>query len=103
MDRDKPLKENPPKVIEAINHLAEDKDININGWDSGAVIYDLLHVLLGSDQEASKILNEYGIPGLTYIGDRRLVEGGARDFVTWNTDLLKIMGVEGDARVRRNG
>ncbi|MBR1602881.1 MAG: hypothetical protein IJ667_05525, partial [Synergistaceae bacterium] len=98
LDWDKSFKENPIKVIEAINQLVEDKDINIDNEMTGANIYRALSRLLGSDKAASEILNKYGIPGLRYWDRMSRNEGdGTHNFVIWNTDLLKIIGVEGDA------
>ena len=77
---------------------------------SGLVDNDLVHELIGDDYSdsegwdaqggdrfASMLLNAYGIPGLMYFGDRRIVKEGARNFVIWNAGQLKIMGVEGYA------
>ncbi|MBR0096235.1 MAG: hypothetical protein IJP88_03580, partial [Synergistaceae bacterium] len=51
-----------------------------------------------TDQLVSMLLNKYGIPGLRYLdGGSRDAKDGTHNFVIWNTDTLKIMGVEGDA------
>ena len=51
------------------------------------------------DMKASLILNMHGIPGLRFLDSGSREKGGrngTHNFVIWNTDTLKMLGVEGN-------
>jgi hypothetical protein len=61
----------------------------ITNWESGfrgGNIYDRLSKLLGSDKEASLLLNEYGIKGITYNG----YEDG-RCYVVFDDKAIRVL------------
>ena len=65
--------------------------------DTGEDLYHALENMLGSDRDASMYLNSYGIPGHRYFdGGSRNASEGTHNFVIWNTDRLKLHGIEGD-------
>ncbi|MBR1437868.1 MAG: hypothetical protein IJ587_04960 [Synergistaceae bacterium] len=48
-----------------------------------------------SDMAASLLLNQGGIPGLTYFdGWSRYDKQGTHNFVIWNTDMIKLLGLD---------
>ena len=53
---------------------------------TGGNIYDRISDMLGSDREASTILEKHGIKGITYVGD---IDG--RCFVIFNPDDVKVI------------
>ena len=51
------------------------------------------------DMGASYMFNQFGIPGLRYLDGWSREDGnGTHNFVIWNTDTLKVLGVEGDKK-----
>ena len=87
LDEDLTFNEQPEKVQDALREILLDEKFSeyfedfgsaeefaeseITDWESGfrgGNIYDRLSRLLGSDKEASLLLNEYGIKGITYNG-----------------------------------
>ncbi|MBQ9526723.1 MAG: hypothetical protein IJR68_03855 [Fretibacterium sp.] len=108
LDYDRKLSQQPEKVKEAI------KEIKKHLKKTTPKIYEALqeakprtmtgekfYVFLsgfGGPKKASEFLNHFGIPGLRYFDQTsRSINYGTHNFVIWNTDMLKIMGVEGDA------
>lgn len=50
------------------------------------------------DMGASFLLNQYGIPGLRYFDrQNRAEQNGTHNFVIWDTDKLKVMGLTEDS------
>ena len=87
LDEDLTFNEQPEEVQYALRQILLDEKFNeyleegqtpeefaeqeITDWEygfTGGNIYDRLANLLGSDKEASQLLNEYGIKGITYNG-----------------------------------
>ena len=66
--------------------------------NTGADLYHALTTLLGSKLDASMYLNSYGIPGHKYW-DRlsRDKKSGTHNFVIWNTDTLRLLGLTDDS------
>ena len=51
-----------------------------------------------ADKAASMLLNKYGIPGLRYWdGQSRTRKTGTHNFVIWNTETLKMIGLSEDS------
>lgn len=70
--------------------------INKNG-----IIHEKFGRVDRGDQAASLLFDRLGIPGLRYFdGYSRLKQEGTHNFVIWNEDAIKILGVEGDAFYR---
>ena len=66
----------------------------IIGMDGGSVYRDLSR-MLGSDAEASKVLNQAGIPGIRYLdAGSRDTGKGTRNFVVFDEDIVKILNRE---------
>jgi hypothetical protein len=63
---------------------------------TGGELYGLLSSSLGGDAEASAILHEYGIPGITYWDQiSRAGREGTRNYVNFNADDIRIMARNG--------
>lgn len=77
---DKPMGEQPPKVLDATTRLLKDlvglKDDIDPKWEkstrTGKDLYDYIERKVGSDKEASELLHKYGIKGSKHFdGDSR--------------------------------
>lgn len=70
LDEEEILQEQPEKVKKIIDIIIKDYNIELpKDWDyTGRDFYENLSKVLGSDELASKKLNEYGIKGITYDG-----------------------------------
>jgi len=65
------------------------------GGRNGRLLYEGLVEQLGSQQAASGFLRELGIPGIRYLdGTSRKAGEGTRNFVLFDPDVAKIIGVE---------
>lgn len=54
--------------------------------------------IIRSDMAASLMLNQAGVPGLRYFdGGSRDEKSGTRNFVIWNTDMIKLLGLTQDS------
>lgn len=100
LDYDKPVSEQPQKIQEALARL----DVESAGpWEmqSGSDAYGRIIRAIQRDNYdadaprlASERLAAEGIAGITYLGDRRVVPGGARNYVVFDDKLVKIMDFE---------
>ena len=94
------IRRNQPDIVKEAMEAAEHEfeGTSFSDFFTGSDFYNFLSRKLGSAKDASMWLNEHGIPGLRYLdnGSRNTGEG-THNFVIWDTDLLKIMGVEGPA------
>lgn len=65
---------------------------------TGEKLYWTLTDLLGSDKNASMYLNSLGIPGHRFLDKgSRANSRGTYNFVTWNTDRIKVLGLTEDS------
>lgn len=67
---------------EFVNQEITDFEVGLSGGN----IYDRISNLLGSDKDASQLLEKYGIKGITYFG-----ETDGRCFVIFNPDDVKVI------------
>ncbi len=105
LDEDLTFNEQPQEVQEALRQILLDEkfseyfedfespeefvETEITDWElgfTGGNIYDRISKLLGSDKEASLLLNEYGIKGITYNG----YEDG-RCYVVFDDKAVKVL------------
>ena len=125
LDWDARIKEQPEKVQKAIKKvLTQLSKWGINPYmnhtlmppETGEDFYhDLTHALKGfvaqerlrskkhglitrPDMAASLMLNQAGIPGLRYFdGQSRQKQNGTHNFVIWNTDMIRLLGLTDDS------
>jgi hypothetical protein len=65
---------------------------NLFGYESGSGGYGRLSAMLGGDVQASKALQEQGIPGIKYLdGGSRSGGQGTSNFVLFADDIAKIL------------
>lgn len=99
LDEQKTLDEQPVKVKNALVQLAEKMVRDSNGYYNlfsdavlrakgvtGGEIYKYLTRSLGSQKEASVLLNQTGVEGITYVG-----ETDGRCYVVFNDQAIKIV------------
>ncbi|MCR5257448.1 MAG: hypothetical protein K6E40_04755 [Desulfovibrio sp.] len=84
MDEQKAFGEQPESVREAL--LAAQKEHGISLEGTGRDFYGALEASLGSPQAASAWLNERGVKGIAYEGER-----DGRCFVVWDEDSVRIL------------
>jgi hypothetical protein len=87
LDEQKMLIDQPQHVQDAIQKI--NTELNLGIVDSGIrgdAIYNKISDKLGSDEKASKLLDKYGIKGITYFGR---VDG--RCFVIFNPESVKVL------------
>lgn len=106
LDWDAPLSEQSEKVRAALGKLREDYDVpeetlqNLSdGYGmaplTGEALVDWASRRFGGRDEASRIFQEYGIPGIRYLDQGSRASGeGTRNFVIFDDKLIDIEGVE---------
>ncbi|MBR1437869.1 MAG: hypothetical protein IJ587_04965 [Synergistaceae bacterium] len=94
LDWDARLSEQPQEVLNALTQSG----LSLNYNDTGETFYRTLSSELGGDMNASMRLNDLGIPGLRYWdGWSRNENTGTHNFVIWNTDTLRLLGLSEDS------
>ena len=93
LDEDKELIDQPKKVQRIIEKMYSDfaKSGNLDiahsfVQDTGRNLYKALSKTLGSDKEASLLLNKYGIKGITYDG-----RSDGRCYVVFDDKAIKVL------------
>lgn len=93
LDEDKELIEQPKEVQRIIEKMYSDfaKSGNLDiahsfVQDTGGNLYKALSKTLGSDREASLLLNKYGIKGITYNG-----RSDGRCYVVFDDKAIKVL------------
>jgi hypothetical protein len=109
LDWDKPLSEQPARVIESLNdwgraHHGYDKDIR-EVWKGagkgipGPSVYSSFVAHAGSEPAATVALREAGIPGIKYLDQGSRTAGeGSRNYVVFDDkiiDILRKYGIAG--------
>ena len=94
LDWDAPMSEQPKNVLDALKKGG----LFISNHETGEQLYRRLSKQLGSDILASMKLNELGIPGHRFWDElSRLTKSGTHNFVIWNTDTLRLLGLTDDS------
>ena len=94
LDWDVDMEHQPPKVLEAIKK----GNLYRSKYETGEQLYKRLSRQLGSDMLASMKLNELGIPGHRFWDEfSRKTQSGTHNFVIWNTDTLRLLGITEDS------
>lgn len=97
LDWDATMKEQPEQVLNKLRNSG----FKIHDDETGSDLYRRLSKKFGGgkngDKKASMWLNDLGIPGHRFFdGFSRDKKDGTHNFVIWNTDTLKVLGLEGD-------
>jgi hypothetical protein len=104
LDRDAPLKDQPPAVQEALRKIMQlpldsssRKIFSDREKTTGGAFYDFLDIddNLKSKANAAQLLRESGVPGARYLdGFSRKVGEGTSNFVVFrgNEDLIRVLG-----------
>jgi hypothetical protein len=99
LDWDKPLSEQPKKVLDALGHLVflmneergtpESKHSDLKFY--GSSIYGWITEIKGTEQAASGYLNSIGIKGIRYLdGSSRTVGEGSHNYVIFDDSDISI-------------
>ncbi len=106
LDENKELIDQPKKVQKIIEKMYSDfaKSGNLDiahsfVQDTGRNLYKALSRTLGSDREASLLLNKYGIKGITYDG-----RSDGRCYVVFDDKAIKVLETyyQGEGNIRDN-
>jgi hypothetical protein len=102
LDWDASIDKQPTKVKKALDKILKDLDIRADWIETGQNFYKTLANRLGSQKEASLLLNSYGVKGLRYFdGQSRSIKKGSRNFVTFDDKAIKILTKEDTAKETR--
>lgn len=96
MDEQKAFGEQPEAVREALLEAQKEHGVSLEG--TGRDFYAGLAASLGSPQAASAWLNERGVKGIAYVGER-----DGRCFVVWDEDSVQILQTLYQEKQERHG
>ncbi|MDR3158604.1 MAG: hypothetical protein LBU11_06265 [Zoogloeaceae bacterium] len=103
LDWDRPLGKQPEKVKAALERLFKENRnpnkarggnayLHLNRRFTGAEIYHELENVLGSDEKASRLLNQYGIPGHRFLDGQSRDKGeGSHNYVIYDEKAIEIL------------
>ena len=98
LDWDAPLSEQPEAVRKAFEQIGSELNIPSRMYDRrepAGFLYGALSEAAGGQENASKLLRHYGIPGIRYLdGTSRKAGEGTRNFVVFDDSILKILNRE---------
>lgn len=91
LDWDKPFSQQPQEVQSAIKKLYPPSSF-LDKDPTGKNIYMYVEDIYGTGADASKKLNELGVPGIKYFDQASRASGeGTRNFVMFNPDDIRIL------------
>ena len=99
LDWDKPIKDQPEAVRKAINRIESEFSMRKQPYkdqEGTGFWYGALTDTVGGQQNASKLLKEYGVPGIKYAdaGSRGQGGSGTRNFVVFPGEEKKVRILE---------
>jgi len=99
LDWDKPIKDQPEAVRKAIDRIESEfgmRNQPYKNQEATGFWYGALTDTVGGQQNASKLLKEYGVPGIAYLdaGSRGQGGTGTRNFVVFPGEEKKVRILE---------
>ena len=103
LDWDKPIKDQPEAVRKAIDRIESEFSMRKQPYkdqEGTGFWYGALTDTVGGQQNASKLLKEYGVPGIKYAdaGSRGQGGSGTRNFVVFPGEEKKVRILERDGK-----